>query len=73
MRKELGKALRLLVLVVAIAVLIPSALAQERKLGTIGPPPRKNPERQTAAEGMPPLPRRTLLYPCPGCGRRAER
>jgi hypothetical protein len=36
-----------------------SALAQEqvqRKLGTCGPPPRKNPERQTAAEGMPPLP-----------------
>ena len=33
-----------------------SALAEERKLGTIGPPPRKSPERQTAAEGMPPLP-----------------
>jgi hypothetical protein len=36
-----------------------AALAQEesqRKLGTCGPPPRKNPERQTAAEGMPPLP-----------------
>jgi hypothetical protein len=27
-----------------------------RKLGTCGPPPRKNPERQTASEGMPPLP-----------------
>jgi hypothetical protein len=25
-------------------------------LGTCGPPPRKNPQRQTAAEGMPPLP-----------------
>ncbi len=35
-----------------------AAVAQEaaRELGTIGPPPRKNPERQTAAEGMPPLP-----------------
>jgi hypothetical protein len=28
----------------------------ERPVGTIGPPPRKNPERQTSAEGMPPLP-----------------
>jgi hypothetical protein len=27
-----------------------------RKLGTCGPPPRKNPERQTSAESMPPLP-----------------
>jgi len=27
-----------------------------RKLGTCGPPPRKDPQRQTAAEGMPPLP-----------------
>src|SRR6516225_9717217 len=34
------------------------ALAQQkdRKLGTCGPPPRKNPERQTSAEGNPPLP-----------------
>ncbi|HKI30464.1 MAG TPA: DUF4159 domain-containing protein [Gemmataceae bacterium] len=29
---------------------------QDRKLGTCGPPPRKNPERQTSAEGVPPLP-----------------
>jgi hypothetical protein len=28
----------------------------QRKLGTCGPPPRKNPQRQTSAEGMPPLP-----------------
>ena len=28
----------------------------DRKLGTCGPPPRKNPQRQTSAEGMPPLP-----------------
>src|SRR6516162_9766895 len=30
--------------------------APERELGTCGPPPRKNPLRQTSAEGMPPLP-----------------
>jgi hypothetical protein len=30
--------------------------APVRKLGTCGPPPRKNPLRQTSAEGMPPLP-----------------
>src|SRR5438046_8167568 len=30
--------------------------AERRKLGTCGPPPRKNPLRQTSAEGMPPLP-----------------
>jgi hypothetical protein len=33
-----------------------SAETPQRKLGTCGPPPRKNPERQTSAEGMPPLP-----------------
>lgn len=35
---------------------LPEAAAAARKLGTCGPPPRKNPQRQTAAEGMPPLP-----------------
>src|SRR5436305_6209539 len=34
----------------------PPAEGAERKLGTCGPPPRKNPERQTSAESMPPLP-----------------
>src|SRR4051812_3499949 len=34
----------------------PQARGADRKLGTCGPPPRKNPQRQTAAEGMPPLP-----------------
>src|SRR5437763_16835701 len=29
---------------------------KDRKLGTCGPPPRKTPQRQTSAEGMPPLP-----------------
>jgi Domain of unknown function (DUF4159) len=33
-----------------------SLYAADRKLGTCGPPPRKNPERQTSAESMPPLP-----------------
>jgi hypothetical protein len=32
------------------------AHAQGRKLGTIGPPPRQDPQRQTSAEGLPPLP-----------------
>jgi hypothetical protein len=30
--------------------------SKDRKLGTCGPPPRKTPQRQTSAEGMPPLP-----------------
>lgn len=29
---------------------------QDRRLGTCGPPPRQNPQRQTAAESFPPLP-----------------
>ncbi len=43
----------------AAGIALSVALAQEapgRKLGTCGAPPRKNPQRQTAAEGMPPLP-----------------
>jgi hypothetical protein len=42
----------------ACVVLVSLAVAQsqERKLGTCGPPPRKNPQRETSAEGMPPLP-----------------
>jgi hypothetical protein len=35
---------------------VPQALAADRRLGTCGPPPRKSPQRQTSAEGMPPLP-----------------
>src|SRR2546421_12908436 len=35
---------------------VPEAQAAERKLGTCGPTPRKNPERQTSAETNPPLP-----------------
>jgi hypothetical protein len=34
--------------------LVPARAA--RRLGTCGPPPRKNPTRQTSAEGLPPLP-----------------
>jgi len=36
--------------------LLQAAPDAQRKLGTCGPPPRKNPQRETAAEGMPPLP-----------------
>ncbi|MCL6504293.1 MAG: twin-arginine translocation signal domain-containing protein, partial [Pirellulales bacterium] len=36
--------------------LLPAAAQAARRLGTCGPPPRKSPERQTSAEGMPPLP-----------------
>lgn len=32
------------------------AAKSDRKLGTCGPPPRKDAQRQTSAEGMPPLP-----------------
>jgi len=32
------------------------AVAADRLLGTVGPPPKQSPQRQTAAEGMPPLP-----------------
>ena len=49
-----------LCLVLAMAVgLTAVAIGQakkQRRLGTCGPPPRKNPQRQTSAEGMPPLP-----------------
>jgi len=42
----------------ALAGLDPAPVEAQttRKLGTCGPPPRKNPLRQTSAEGMPPLP-----------------
>ena len=53
---RLGFAAALLMLALALSL---TAIAQEkaeRKLGTCGPPPRKNPERQTAAEAVPPLP-----------------
>lgn len=45
----------------AAAGLVPEVAAGQpkevgRQLGTCGPPPRRNPERQTAAESMPPLP-----------------
>lgn len=51
------RARRALAAVLVVAGLGSLAAAQTpRKLGTCGPPPRKNPERQTSAEGMPPLP-----------------
>ncbi len=46
-----------LLLLVALGLLVQTSISQElRKLGTCGPPPRKNPQRQTSAESMPPLP-----------------
>ncbi|MEX1017970.1 MAG: DUF4159 domain-containing protein [Phycisphaeraceae bacterium] len=45
-------------LAAALAVLLAATplLAQDRQLGTVGPPPRQDPQRETAAEGLPPLP-----------------
>lgn len=46
-------------LAAGVIVLICAAVAAAegtRKLGTIGPPPRKDPQRMTSAEGVPPLP-----------------
>src|SRR5438093_10056161 len=48
---------RWLLLLVMLGLLAQTSSSQEgRKLGTCGPPPRKNPQRQTSAESMPPLP-----------------
>ncbi len=41
---------------VALLLMPVLAAAEDRQLGTIGPPPKQDPQRQTAAEGMPPLP-----------------
>src|SRR5438445_12170465 len=47
----------LLLLLVMLGLLAQTSSSQEgRKLGTCGPPPRKNPQRQTSAESVPPLP-----------------
>ncbi len=47
---------RLLAVVAVLAMTAGSVDAQDRRVGTIGPPPRKNPQRQTSAEAFPPLP-----------------
>ncbi|NQT92153.1 MAG: DUF4159 domain-containing protein [Lentisphaerae bacterium] len=39
-----------------LLMLCGQACAAGRLLGTIGPPPRQKPQRQTSAEGLPPLP-----------------
>ena len=44
------------VLFLLLLLAMPVALLAQRRVGTIGPPPRKNPQRQTSAEGFPPLP-----------------
>jgi hypothetical protein len=38
------------------SLVLAQAKKKVRKLGTCGPPPRSNPQRQTSSEGMPPLP-----------------
>ncbi|HTU24968.1 MAG TPA: DUF4159 domain-containing protein [Pirellulales bacterium] len=43
-------------LVLALCLAGASAALAERPLGTIGPPQRKTPQRQTSAESLPPLP-----------------
>src|SRR5688572_13872668 len=44
-----------LVVLCVVMALTGVALAQDRKLGTIGPPPRKDPQRETSAEAVAPL------------------
>ena len=57
-----GNGLRSVLLLALVVGVVSLATAQQgppkktRKLGTRGPPPRKNPQRQTSAEGFPPLP-----------------
>ena len=47
---------RLCAAALLLAVAAGTVIAQERRVGTIGPPPRKDPQRQTSAEAFPPLP-----------------
>lgn len=59
LRSRYHTALAYLLTAAVIAICSPSFVqAQEpqRKLGTIGPPARQTPQRQTAAESFPPLP-----------------
>ena len=54
MRRHLsGFAMGAVIAAVGLAALAADA---SRRLGTCGPPPRKDAQRQTSAEGMPPLP-----------------
>ena len=51
--------LRIILLLLAIIGIACPSLGwgqAKRRLGTIGPPPRKSPQRQTSAEAFPPLP-----------------
>lgn len=49
---------RLLALLLALTIGLSLCVEShaERKLGTLGPPPRQDPQRQTSAESLPPLP-----------------
>jgi len=40
----------------ALLLMLPAVPAAARNLGTVGPPPRQVPQRQTSAEGVAPLP-----------------
>ena len=56
-----GRVFRMAIVLSVAVGLATFAMAQQqkkktRRLGTCGPPPRKNPQRQTSAEGFPPLP-----------------
>lgn len=42
--------------VIAGALMPAGVFAADRKLGTLGPPPRQDPQRQTSSESIPPLP-----------------
>ena len=45
-----------LVVSLLVSTVVPQPALAERRLGTIGPPPRENPQRVSNAESMPPLP-----------------
>ena len=53
--KSLTPHLRALIVLFALLFALP-AFADDRKLGTLGPPPRQDPQRQTSAEAVAPLP-----------------
>ena len=55
-RRHEGRRPVSLMVVLILMFVLPALAAEQRKLGTIGPPPRKSPQRQASGEGIPPLP-----------------
>ena len=55
-KRRIALARLLTTLLLTFFTVAPATLYGQRRVGTIGPPPRKNPQRQTSAEGFPPLP-----------------